>query len=132
MALARVPHQLRKLTDNPTTYISTSWTKQRTKHIRTADITKTITTSAIALNLDTFGINPAQVGSHSLRAGSALALHLGNTPAHVIRKMGRWKSDAFLSYLHAQIACFSKGLSTLMSLPRTFHNVARIPTSPLA
>ena len=102
------------------------------KHIRAADITKTIKTSVIALNLENFGINPAQVGSHSLRAGGAMTLHLGNTPAHVIRKMGSWKSDTFICYLHAQIACFSKGLSTLMSLPRTFHNVARIPTSPLA
>ena len=102
------------------------------KHIRSTAITKVIKGAATDLNLHEFGINPEQVGAHSLRAGGALALHLAKTKPHNIRKMGRWKSDAFLSYLHAQIACFSKGLSLLMSLPRTFINVARGPTSPLA
>ena len=58
-----------------------------------------------------------------------MALHLVGQPAHVIRKMGRWKSDAFLCYLHAQMSCFSKGLSSLMSAVHPFTNVARPPTS---
>ena len=54
-----------------------------------------------------------------------MALHLAGKPSHVIQKMGRWTSDTYLAYIHAQISCLSTGLSALMSSPRTFINVAR-------
>jgi hypothetical protein len=60
------------------------------------------------------GFQVAQISSHSLRAGGAMALHLNNIPTHTIRKMGRWSSDTFLDYIHEQIAVFSAGLSTAM------------------
>ena len=106
------------------------WTKRGEQKLITSKvITSTVRAATRSLNLEKQGIDPSQVGSHSLRAGGAMALHLAGEPAHVIRKMGRWQSDAFLCYLHAQMSCFSKGLSSLMSTVRHFVNVARSPTS---
>ena len=41
-----------------------------------------------------------------------------------IKKQGRWSSMTFLEYIHNQIAHFSKDLSTKMSEPVPFLNVA--------
>ena len=125
-ALANIVQHLRQHTNNPDTPISTYWTKQGTpKKVTSATITETIRKAATDINLAEFGINPKQLSSHSLRSGGAMALHLGGASDSTIRKMGRWKSDAFLTYLHAQISCFNKGLSTIMSRSHTFINVAR-------
>ena len=101
------------------------------KDIRSTSITETIKSAAKELHLEQFGIPPSKVSSHSLRAGGAMALHLNGARDHSIQKMGRWSSGTFMTYIHAQISCLSKGLSKLMSTPHTFINVARSPQTPL-
>ena len=59
-----------------------------------------------------------------------MALYLNGANEVTIKKQGRWKSSAFLSYVHAQIAFLSKGLSTLMSSPIPFYNVTGAPKRP--
>ena len=44
-----------------------------------------------------------------------MALYLHKIPISTIKKMGRWKSDAFQMYTHEQISAFSAGLSTKMA-----------------
>jgi hypothetical protein len=63
------------------------------------------------LDMKKHGFQVAQIRSHSLRAGGAMALYLNNIPTHTIQKMGRWSSDTSLDYIHEQIAVFSAGLS---------------------
>ena len=38
-------------------------------------------------------------GAHSLRIGGATALAYSGAPEHVIKALGRWRSDAYLRYL---------------------------------
>ena len=116
-ALARIATNIIQNTDqtqNPhDTPICAYWTKRgEQKLISSKVITSTVRAATPALNLDKQDIDPSQVGSHSLRAGGAMALHLAGEPAHVIRKMGRWQSDAFLCYLHAQM---SSSITVLLS-----------------
>ena len=79
------------------------------------------------LDLDKKGLLPEHVGSHSLRAGGAMAMHLNKVDHNTIKKMGRWSSDTFLMYIHEQIAAFSSGISTQMSNPIVFQNIAFQP-----
>ena len=46
------------------------------------------------------GQDPERYSSHSLRIGGATVLAAANFPDYVIQNMGRWKSLAFLHYLH--------------------------------
>ena len=69
------------------------------------------------------GYDVSRVGAHSLRASGAMALHLSGHTSAQIKKIGRWKSDAFLSYLHSQIAAFTHGTSERMATDRPFHKV---------
>lgn len=48
------------------------------------------------------GLDPSQYSGHSLRAGGATDLFTAGTPYPVIKKAGRWKSDAALQYFRAR------------------------------
>ncbi|XP_040275850.1 uncharacterized protein LOC120991027 [Bufo bufo] len=46
-----------------------------------------------------FGFNPQAITGHSFRIGAASAASKHGVPAHIIRKMGRWKSSCFSRYI---------------------------------
>ena len=60
------------------------------------------------------GIAKGDIGTHSLRAGAAMAMYLGGCPVYVIMMIRRWSSDAFLSYIRKQIEQFSHQVSSKM------------------
>lgn len=45
------------------------------------------------------GINPDEIGGHSLRAGGATQASLNNASETGIKKHGRWKSDVYQEYI---------------------------------
>jgi hypothetical protein len=96
--------------------------------ISSKDMNLAVKNAVTTLDLAPFGFTPALVGSHSLRAGGAMAMHLNGVPAHTIQLMGRWSSDTFLTYIHQQISAFSCSLATRMSRDIAFHNI-RGPTT---
>lgn len=131
-ALIRIVSYIKTYTDDAHTPLCTYWNnKHEPRYVHATDITIALRNGAKLLRLEQQGINLAQISSHSLRAGGAMALHLAGVPAHTIRLLGRWQSDAFLHYLHTQLSCFTKGLSSLMSTAHTFTNVARTPSTKL-
>mmetsp|Transcript_28009 Transcript_28009/g.50719 ORF Transcript_28009/g.50719 Transcript_28009/m.50719 type:complete len:105 (-) Transcript_28009:359-673(-) len=61
------------------------------------------------------------MGTHSIRSGAAMAMHLANVPVYTIMLVGRWSSDAFLRYIRKQVQEFSVGISNRMiALPDFF------------
>jgi hypothetical protein len=53
-----------------------------------------------------------------------MALYLNAVDPTLIKKLGRWRSDTWLTYIHNQIGELTEGLATKMSRPIVFHNVA--------
>jgi hypothetical protein len=54
-----------------------------------------------------------------------MALYLNAVDPTLIKKLGCWRSDTWLTYIHNQIAELTEGLATKMSRPIVFHtNVA--------
>ena len=74
-------------------------------------------------NLESRGFNLERLGSHSLRAGGAVALKLAGYDEMTIRKMGRWSSDTFLTYIRDQIGNLASGISEAMAMTLSYHNV---------
>jgi hypothetical protein len=101
-------------------------TKDMWHTVTSQDIIKLVRTAAKQLKLHEQGIDPDLIGSHSLRAGGAMALKLHGENDTTIKKMGRWTSLTFLEYIHNQIAHLSKDLSKKMSMPLPFLNIAAI------
>ena len=83
-------------------------------------ITSTLRIAAKKLGFQKLGFFPHEIGSHSLRSGGAMTLHLAGVPEHTIKIIGRWRSDAFLTYLQGQIATFTQGVAAAMAKVRWF------------
>ena len=94
------------------------------QHVLASDINRAVKLAVGQLGLIAKGFNLQDVSSHSLRAGGAMALKLHGYDRDTIKKMGRWSSDTFLTYIHEQISAFSKGLAAAMAIPIAFHNIA--------
>ena len=97
---------------------------QSWRQIKADDITKALKHAAAATGLYVLGYTQDDVSSHSLRAGGAMAMHLNGVKTTTIRKMGRWKSDTFLMYIHEQISAFAAGVSLKMSNAIPFRHIA--------
>ena len=94
--------------------------------VTSKDMITAVRSATKLLNLDGVGICPDLVGSHSLRAGGAMAMKLHGETDTTIMKFGRWRSTTFLMYIHSQIAHLSAGISERMSRPVPFTNIAAI------
>jgi hypothetical protein len=57
---------------------------------------------AIKKAVASIGLNPRRYSGHSLRSGGATDLFEARTPYHIIKKMGRWKSDAAMRYYRSE------------------------------
>ena len=69
-------------------------------HVTLVDINAAVKLAAIALCLNQRGYNINRVGSHSLRSGSAMAMHLNDIGVPAIKKLGWWLGDTCMAYMH--------------------------------
>lgn len=74
-------------------------------------------------NLEASGYQISRIGAHSLRASGAMALWLSGHSPEEIMKLGRWRTQTFLTYIHSQIAALTTGTSRKMGRTVNFHNV---------
>jgi len=126
-ALARQVHHILSNGGSAHTGIYTYYTRpNRPGQITQHAINKAIKQAAKGIGLlsTNIGYEEADVSSHSLRAGGALAMHLGGSSVQQIKIQGRWKSATFENYIHEQISAFSAGLSTKMSRNVPFRQIA--------
>lgn len=63
---------------------------------------------------DEFNIKHDEIGLHSMRSASAMAMYLNGIPVYTIMLLGRWSSDAFLRYIRKQVTEFSRNVSRKM------------------
>jgi integrase len=92
-------------------------------HISSSHITLAVRQSVILAGLLNSGYSPSRVSAHSLRASGAMALRLNNVGEDLIKKLGRWSSSTWLTYIHSQISSLTAGLSERMVIHHVFYNV---------
>ena len=69
------------------------------------------------------GYDWLRICPHSLPASSAMQLKLDGVSDALIQRRGPWTSTTWLQYLHSQISCLTRGLSTRMATPVFFFKV---------
>jgi hypothetical protein len=120
-ALARRTHYLYSIAPEdaslPISYVRTM------HHITTADITLAVRESVVLSGLLNSGYSPSRVSPHSLHASGAMALRLNKAGEDLIKKLGRWSSSTWLTYIHGQISSLSAGLSEKMTIHHVLYNV---------
>ena len=122
---ARVSHML----DNGGTHyilLCSYWNGLRWDEVTAENIGDAMKVAVVTTGLHEKGITPNDVGSHSLRAGGAMALKLNGISDTTIKKAGRWRSMAFLQYIHNQIGHLSAGVSKAMKTKVPFRNIGGV------
>jgi hypothetical protein len=109
------------------TYITHSG---RLLHISSTHIRNKLRAAAAAIGEATLGFKVDEIGCHSLRSGSAMAMYLADVPVTTIQQIGRWKSDAFLRYIREQVDCFTTNVSSRMLSITSFFTIPE-PNSQL-
>jgi hypothetical protein len=69
------------------------------------------------------GFGPEEVGNHSIRSSSAMAMFLAGTPVYTIMLQGRWRSDAFMRYIRKEVLQSSTGISSRMLQFESFYTI---------
>ena len=88
-------------------------------HIQPHHILFAVRQRATLAKLTDSGYTLSRIGAHS----GAMALWLSGHGPEAILKVGRWRTQTFLTYIHTQIAELTSGTSTKMRQPVPFHNV---------
>ena len=86
---------------------------------------------ASALHHPRFCVNPASVECHSLHTSGAMALFSRGVDALLIKRVGHWRSDMMLCYLHVQSCPIMSGLSRLILAGGNPQLLAETATMPL-
>lgn len=123
-SLAHIVHDILTNGGDDKTLLCSVFTGTTWDDIDASQMVHAVRDTAKKLKLHQQAIDPDLVGAHSLRAGGAMALKLHGYDDTTIMKMGRWTSLTFLQYIHNQIAHLSKDISSKMSIPLPFVNVA--------
>jgi hypothetical protein len=92
-------------------------------HITSTQIRTKIRAAAASLGEKVLGFKIEEIGCHSLRSGSAMAMYLAGIPVTTIQLIGRWKSDAFMRYIREQVDCFTENVSQKMIRIQSFYTI---------
>lgn len=119
-SLARIVSRLWQLTEDPLAPISLY---SMGNHIVSQDITVALRHAGARTGLYHCGYTVKRISSHSLRAGGAMAMKLSGADEGLIKKVGRWSSTTWLTYIHSQISTLTAGLAERMAVSHLFFNV---------
>jgi hypothetical protein len=97
--------------------------KGRLLHVSSSQIRQKLRLAASLLGSKTLGFEVNELGCHSLRSGSAMAMYLARIPVTTIQLIGRWKSDAFLWYIREQVDCFTSNVASEMARAPSFYTI---------
>ena len=112
MQTASVVWELRKLpTTSDSTEIYHFFQANCLAKITQSEVLDYLRAVARSIGSDKLGFDPMEIGCKSIRSGTAMGWHLAGHRAEHIMLMGRWKSDAFISYLRRHVLEFCQGMS---------------------
>ena len=81
---------------------------------RFATLTSTSLNKALRILLQNASLDQSQYASHSLRIGATATAAAARIPAWMIKSLGRWNSNAYLSYIHCSPS-LTPAINELMS-----------------
>ena len=91
--------------------------------ISASHIISVIRAKCLRVGAARLGFTLENVGTHSLRSGGAMAMHLAEVPDRTLMAIGRWRSLGFMVYIQQQISSFSTGVSVKMSQQPWFRHL---------
>jgi len=99
-------------------------------HITSNNIRTKLRAAAASLGEQSLGFTIKEIGCHSLRSGSAMAMYLAGVPVITIQLIGRWKSNAFMRYIREQVDCFTENISNKILTVNSFYTIPNKSPDP--
>ena len=120
-AMAFLVFQLRGMPlDTP---LGTCVNRGRTVRVRDSEVLAMVRLAAAEDNLQAAGYDLSRIGTHSLRAGGAVKLKMDGEDDGLIKKLGRWSSGTFATYIQPHIGPLTAGRAARMATALRFYNV---------
>ncbi|KAI2494811.1 hypothetical protein MHU86_19706 [Fragilaria crotonensis] len=112
---------------NPKINAFVSTTSNELEHVSSKTILEQLRAATILSGEERLGLQADRIGTHSIRSGAAMAMHLAGVPSETIQMVGRWRSRTFMRYLRIQVPDTTIGVATRMTNRQTFFTVAHDP-----
>jgi hypothetical protein len=94
--------------------VSAIWVRNQLSHVTSKIIKSALCDGIVTIGKAKLHIHRHKVGTHSTRAGAAMAMYLDGVPVFAIMLIGRWSSTAFMNYIWKQIEEFTFNVSISM------------------
>ena len=95
-------------------YINSFVAQSKFFEITGDDMKQALRAAVLSFGKEKLGFKAIDIGTHSIRSGSAMAMYLNDVPVYTIMLIGRSSSDAFLKYIRKQVEQFSHNVSRRM------------------
>ena len=93
-------------------------------HIPSKTILNQVRAATTLAGEERLGLRADCIGTHSIRSGAAMAMHLAGIPSEMIQLVGRWRGQIFMRYLQIQVPDSTIGLAARMTNRQTFFTIA--------
>ncbi|KAI2509947.1 hypothetical protein MHU86_4512 [Fragilaria crotonensis] len=93
--------------------------------ITSGEVLRHLRAAAIQYGEGRLGFPASRIGTHSLRAGAAMAMFLAGVPAETIQLIGRWRSQTFMRYIRIQVQQMTRGVADVMTTNPEFFTIDR-------
>ena len=97
------------------------------KYVSSKTILGQLRTATKSTGEERQGLQADRIGTHSIRSGAAMAMHLAGMSGKTIEMVDRWRSRTLMRYLHIQVPDTTLGVATHMTNRQTFFTVAHDP-----
>jgi hypothetical protein len=114
----------------PVTPVSAVWVHNRILHVTSKIIKSALCNSIMAAGKTKLHIHCHEVGTHSIRAGTAIAMYLKGVPVFAIMMSGQWWRTAFMKYIRKQIKELTINVSKNMLTMQHFCHALNATSSP--
>ena len=103
--------------------VKTNETGTRATTITAGEALVHLRAAAIQYGEVRLGFLASRIGTHSLRAGAAMAMFLAGVPVETIQLIGRWRSQMFMRFIRIQVQQMTKGVADVMTANPNFFTI---------
>ena len=107
----------------PMNLVASSASGTQVTTITSGEVLRHLRAAAIQYGEGRLGFPASRIGTHSLRAGAAMAMFLAGVPAETIQLIGRWRSQTFMRYIRIQVQQMTRGVADVMTTNPDFFTI---------
>lgn len=122
--------QWKEVATRPMNLVANPDTGTRVTTIMAGEVLRQLRAAAIQYGEARLGFPVSRIGTHSLRAGAAMAMFLAGIPVETIQLIGRWRSQTFMRYIRIQVQQMTRGVADVITANPEFFTIEERDAGP--